>query len=141
MLAMLYAYPVSETTTTKGTHVNTTHEFGNADIADRDHYCTVTTDFRIAGVGHKRFTLGFSPDGRPARKEYAGPFHTELFGWLTPHPTVVDAHPMTPRPVVEVAVGDTIVVGDYGVFVVRPGDRDHAATLEGVASRDAAPRA
>lgn len=38
-------------------------------------------------------------------------------------------------------VSETIVLGDYGVFVVRPGDRDHAATLEGAASRDAAPRA
>lgn len=113
--------------------MTTVHRFGAADVDDRDYCCVIAAvDFRIAGVQYKRFTLGFSPDGRPARKAYCGPLHAELFGWLNPQPTVIDAHPITPRSTVEIAVGDFILIDDFGAFRVQPGDRDHAATLEAV---------
>lgn len=101
------------------THQITSGPLGHQ-IEDKGYAVIVTgVEFTYPERSHRRFSLGFSPAGRPARKVHQGPLHDELFGWINELPIVIaDWHP-APKPVIVIDDGDLIVVEGYGTFRVK----------------------
>lgn len=106
---------------------------------DRLLISRVRAAFRIVGIPKYQatYSLGFSGEGVPARREYGGPLVFELFGWLCPEPVVVAAHAIPDeRPVFELAIGDRVEIEAIGTFVVtepNPNDWVDRPRLEVVA--------
>jgi hypothetical protein len=83
----------------------------------------IVADIKVI-IDGRNYTLGFSPEGREARKETDGKMFTELFGWLSPEPVVIAAHYIPDRrPTVSVEAGDTLTVEGHGTFTVTPWER------------------
>jgi len=93
-------------------------------LKDEDYYVSVLVRFRFPSLPRcgGNYSLGFSPEGRPGRREHGGPLVSDLFGWMSQEASVIALHPIADeRPVIEVAPGDSIEIEGHGTFeVIEP---------------------
>lgn len=88
-----------------------------------DHEYWVSCEWDIIWNG-RRYSLGLSPEGRPARQVENGPLIGDRFAWISAQAVMIAAwYPPEPSRLV-VEPGDTIIVEGHGKWLVERVERD-----------------
>lgn len=94
----------------------TVHRIPASALIDKEYCVTCSWDVMWNG---RKYSLGVSPEGRPAREYFQGPETTDRFAWISEQAVMIAAWYPPDPPRIELSHGDVLNIDGHGAWLIE----------------------